>query len=325
MSDAITHDGREQLLLARDCRLDSDRMALAAKAARGELVRVVRGVYVRPEAWTSLPDVERYRLRIHAVAATSRSALTFSRESAAALWGLPWFGPWPTRVHALDATAPRGRSTTLVTRHALGRSADSVEVEGLHVTSLARTVLDIAGLPDLTRAVVVADAALAGRGSLIAAHRVVHAELASMARGLSHSEGSARARDAIRLADGRSGSPGESISRVSMERAGLPRPVLQQRFEAPGGGSWFTDFWWPEANLIGEFDGRGKYLNEELRDGRTPGEVVYDEKVREDGLRGRGHRVTRWGYETAVTPRLLAAHLRHAGLAPARRRGGFSV
>jgi very-short-patch-repair endonuclease len=68
-----------------------------------------------------------------------------------------------------------------------------------------------------------------------------------------------------------------------------------------------VDFWWPSARVIGEFDGKGKYLREEYSGGRSIADIVIDEKLREDRLRALGATVVRWGWsEAASSARLLA-------------------
>jgi hypothetical protein len=127
----------------------------------------------------------------------------------------------------------------------------------------------------------------------------------------------------IAFADGRAGSPGESISRVLIRMLGFPEPDLQTGFWDDEGFIGYVDFWWPEQRIVGEFDGFGKYLREELRDGRSPAEVVVAEKVREDRLRAQVRTVVRWGWAAARSPRALESRLRAAGLPP--RRGSRQV
>ena len=87
---------------------------------------------------------------------------------------------------------------------------------------------------------------------------------------------------------------GESRSRVAIRAAGLPEPVLQWRVAAPDGELiGMTDFGWPAARTVGEFDGRVKY-GRLVRPGQDPGDVVYAEKLREDRLRAQGLAVVRW-------------------------------
>ncbi len=97
-------------------------------------------------------------------------------------------------------------------------------------------------------------------------------------------------------------------------------PSLQHRFPRRGGGWWFVDFYWEQFNLVGEFDGLGKYRRAEWRNGRSAEQVVIDEKLREDELRALGPRVVRWGWDIARSPRSLGALLAAAGLPTARVR-----
>ena len=53
------------------------------------------------------------------------------------------------------------------------------------------------------------------------------------------------------------------------------------------------DFGWEEHRTVGEYDGKVKY-GRLLKPGQDPGDVVYDEKLREDMLRDLGHEVARW-------------------------------
>ena len=176
-------------------------------------------------------------------------------------------------------------------------------VSDLPVTPLARTVIDVARAVAFERAIVVADAALRRDPSLMPQ---VRTEFARIGR----HQGEARAALVLELADGASESAGESLSRAAMHRMGLPAPVLQAEFPRRDGGVWRVDFWWPEQGLIGEFDGRMKYLGDERA---SAGEGDRGEN-REDQLRALGYRVVRWDWETALDPSRLAAQLSRAGL-----------
>lgn len=160
-------------------------------------------------------------------------------------------------------------------------------VDGVPVTSVARTVVDIARAVSFERAVVIADASLA--------LKLVDRE--GLAAALVRSTGwpgSPAARRAVAFADGRVESVGESRSRVAPARCGLPEPLLQ--WDVIGrAGHWLArvDFGWPAFRTIGEFDGRVKY-GRLLRPGQTAGDVVFEEKRREDELRDEGLGVVRW-------------------------------
>ena len=184
-------------------------------------------------------------------------------------------------------------------------------------TSLARTVADVARVETMERAVAIADAAL--RGQKAAGGRAFRAPISKAAvatelESLNRAPGAAKARGVLSFADGKSGSAGESCSRVGVWKLGLPSPVLQEAFYDDEGFVGYVDFWWPGCKLIGEFDGRGKYLRDEYTAGRSTATIVLLEKEREDRLRALGFRVVRWDWATALDLRLLEAKLRGAGL-----------
>lgn len=295
--------------LARDARTESARRRLAALAKRGELVRVVPGAYLEPRDWEGLDPRARHIALLRAVALTADRPVVFSHVSAAALWGLPIVGHLPSRADALGSRAQRG-STRFVRRH-IEPTRRFVEIDGLLVTELPRTVVDVARLPDLERSVAITDAALHRAGPAEQSMRdLLETELARVPT----RHGSARARHVLDFADGRADSPGESVSRLTMDRLGLDSPVLQQEFPREGGGRWVVDFWWPEQGVIGEFDGAAKYLDPAWRGARSAEQVVLDEKRREDELRSGCRGFARWGWEEARSPARLAVRLRRAGL-----------
>src|SRR5690606_7823588 len=121
-------------------------------------------------------------------------------------------------------------------------------------------------------------------------------ELLAELTGVPLHQGVVKARSAIEFADGRADRPGESMSRVSIHRAGLEAPQLQARTRGQSGRVWTVDFWWPRFNLIGEFDGRWKYTDPEFMAGRSAQQVLLDEKDREDDLRAANHGFVRWDW-----------------------------
>jgi len=304
------------LLLSRDVNTAGDRATFYGGVRRGELVAVVRGAYVSASGWANLDRHDRQRLKSAAVNALAADPLLFSHASAAALWRLPRAGAWLQKEHAL---VPIGglQSTRLVTRHESGFLSDVAVIDGLNVTGLARTVVDVAATHAFGEGVVAADAAL---------HRAQHPHpdvplvsitkddlLQSLAL-LDLRHGSARARRTIDFADGLADRPGESLSRVTMHLAKLPTPELQVVLYGASGRRYIVDFWWPGCRLIGEFDGEVKYQDPEFLRGRTPHQVLIEEKKREDDLRAAGYRVTRWDMATAVSAEKLRTHLMRAGL-----------
>ena len=121
----------------------------------------------------------------------------------------------------------------------------------------------------------------------------------------------------IEFADGRAQLPGESVSRLQLVRLGFARPRLQVPVAGPHGQTYWVDFGLDDVDALGEFDGKGKYLDEAMRDGLSLEAVLLEEKKREDWIRGRTQRrFARWSNEHLGTPELLAARLAAFGIRP---------
>jgi hypothetical protein len=186
--------------------------------------------------------------------------------------------------------------------HTAGLDPDEVvDVDGIPVTSVPRTVADLARLLPFEPALVVADAALHR-------DRVTPAALADAVARAAGRRGSPPARRVAAAADGRAENPGETRSRIAIARARLPPPTLQH--EVPELRAR-TDFYWEEFRTVGEFDGKVKY-GRSLRPGEDPGEAVYREKLREDALRDLGLKVVRWTWGELDTFTAPADRLRRA-------------
>ena len=282
--------------------------SLARAVERGESVRVKRGAYVASDIWRELDAEARHLTRVAAFAQSHPRAV-FSHQSAALLLGLPLIGRLPDRVQVVDQAARGGRSETGLRRHCVGYRNDEVtEVgDGIRCTTVLRTLADLAQLQSFAAAVAPLDFAL--RHELVAPD-----ELAALALRRRGRPGSRRVERAFEFGDGRSMSPGESLSRVVIHELGFPRPQLQTEHRSPAGGKYFTDFEWPEFQVVAEFDGKGKYLKEEYLGTRTPGEAVYAEKLREDDLRRENNSVARWGWAEALGRHLVRERLLAVGL-----------
>ncbi|QYN32143.1 type IV toxin-antitoxin system AbiEi family antitoxin domain-containing protein [Pseudonocardia sp. DSM 110487] len=251
----------------------------------GELVRLGRGSYL--PAPGAPPRFEVRHALLAAVRDERQSADgVLSHVSAAVLHGLSTWGLPLDRIHRTRDRRTGGRVGEGVHVYAAPLAPDEVaEVGGLLVTSPARTVIDIARTAGLEAAVAVADSALHK-------HLADPDELARAARRCTGWPGALQARRVVALADGDSDSVGESRSRLAIQRAGLPAPVLQWKVE--GNGRVFeVDFGWPELHTVGEFDGLFKY-GRLLKPGQDPADVVVAEKLREDEIRDLDLRVVRW-------------------------------
>ena len=279
------------------------------------MVRPHRGAFVDAVEWAGLSEHRRFLTRIAAASAVARERPIVSHLSAAAVWGAPIIGRLPTAIDVLATVAAGTRTEHGFRKHASAFHDDLEIVDRIPVTALVRTLADVAVTAPFVAAVGVLDWAFA-RPEVAADDVLADLDRRGILRGRR------RAQRAIRFADGRSGSPGETLSRVRIHEFGFPKPELQCRFSDQRGLIGIVDFWWPEYRLIGEFDGREKYVREVYTGGRATAEVVIDEKRREDRLRAvePGPGVARWEWADAWTGTPLADKLRAAGLPSTRRR-----
>jgi hypothetical protein len=186
----------------------------------------------------------------------SRTAL--AGASAARAWGLP------VDDERVTVVVPHGCRRSVLpagveVRHT--RDWDVVERDGVLVTDLGRTLLDIARTEPLDVAVPVLDAGL---------------RLGAAAAGIGGMPGDVRARRAFDLADPRAESPLESLLRLTLTLAGLPPADLQHTVREQGRFVARVDLWYP--GVVVEADGfafhraRADYRNDR-RKGQTFGRL----------------------------------------------------
>lgn len=307
---------RPDLIYARDLNelLDS-RRAHARAVESGEETRVSHGVYVASDAWGEVADYERYLLRVRAIALTRKSRPVLSHWSAAAVHGLPRAGSWPREVHTIVGQPAGGRSKGGVIKH-YGRlpEEDVVEIGGLLVTSVARTVVDLAMTASFAAATVVADRAQLESRAYWTPPMATKDALQRTLNRLMPVRAHRRAQQVIDFSVNCSESPLESESRVSMHVVGCPKPELQVSYWDAGGFIGRTDFSWPEYSAVGEADGKLKYFDERYLNGRTAQEVVDAERIRHNRLAALPRTVIRWDWATGTDPAKLRARLLQAGI-----------
>lgn len=328
--DNRDYPNRTQLELSRDGGLVGvDGRSLRRAHENGEKNRLLRGVYVPSQLWNTATDDAQYLLRIHAALLTRQSRPVLSHLSAARVWGLPILGLWPREVHLMvhGGGGTRGSKNGVNWHQGALSDDDVVEIDGLLVTSRLRTMVDLARSTRFISAVVSLDAGLRSPFLLPNGWRdqdISKEELVEAVQRLGTVRGCRAAARASDFADGKSGSPGESVSRVNIYVCGFPAPLLQVSYPRPGGGEDVPDFTWEAKHhvrnvpLLGEFDGKVKYTRQEYLQGRTIEEVVWDEKVRQDRLCAPGRGMVRWLWDIALSPARLRALLLGAGLRPER-------
>ncbi|MFL6127633.1 MAG: type IV toxin-antitoxin system AbiEi family antitoxin domain-containing protein [Mycobacteriales bacterium] len=179
-------------------------------------------------------------------------------------------------------------------------------VAGLPVTTVARTVVDLARWLPHRRAVMLTDDAL---------HRaLVHrAELDRVLIDCAVWPRIRRAALAVAASDGRAESPLETVCRLVFARHGLPGPDLQAVIVDERDGWWArVDFLWAPRRTVVEADGMVKYAS---------GEDLRAEKLRQERIEELGYVVLRvtWAQVTrepqATVARVLRAFARGALLA----------
>ena len=312
-------DSLPRFLRTRDAVLNSSDRSLRKRFENGELTRVRSGIYVPTAEWISMDADSRYRTRVAAASHVTQLGTQFSHDSAAAMWRLPSLGAWPAQLHVLGGRSSGAKTSSDLRRHSAVLDASPTSINGMTVTSLARTVLDMSATTTFTRAVGMVDNALRApdEHEFRGIHSIAPAtpwEILELLKELTPYYGQAKARKILAFASGKSGSLGESVSRAQFHSLGLAPPELQVPFYDEDGLIGYVDFYWPELDLIGEFDGIVKYKDQVYLRGQLPEEVVIAEKLREDRLRRVVRAFTRWGWVIATDRVRLERHIAAHGL-----------
>ena len=273
----------------------------------GVLTRVRHGAYFPSAGWAGLDELQRHVVLAQAVAASHKTKVVFSHQTAAAIQGIDMWRPDLSQVHVTRlGQGGSGRHEAGIHYHASSLSpADCVEHDGLLVTAAPRAAMEVAAESDIEAGMVVLDAALR--------IGVPFSDLARVFDDFRYVRGHNRLQLTIRLARPGAGSPGESRSRYFFWRHRIPLPILQYEVrDARGNLLGIVDFYWPEYGVIGEFDGRIKY-DKLLRPGESPADAVVREKWREDRIRAEtgclffrfGHNDLREGTTATATAKRL--------------------
>lgn len=263
---------------------ETDR-TLADGLKAGVIVRLRRGMYASAETYHSLPASGKHLLHARAALAAQKGKVALGGVSAAALHGFDLYQQDLTMVHLLRLDAGASRHAARANHH-----IDTSEPEGrisvydgVAAITPARAVWEVVCRSTMVGGVVTADSALR-------MHPDLTDEIAEYADRFAYFPGSRQGRLSIKFADGRSGSVGESVTRVEFHRHGIPKPSLQFPVLDPRGRTiGISDSCWENYRHLGEFDGKIKY-QKFLRPGESPSDRVFREKSREDrmraGLRG---------------------------------------
>jgi hypothetical protein len=246
---------------------------------RGEWVVVRRGAYAERWEWDSADESRRHLMRVMSATLMVRMPYVLSHSAAAVVHGLDCRPHWRELVHLSHPGVLGGRTESGVKHHpAAVPDEQLVVVDGLVVTSLARTGVDIARQYGAEDGVVACDQVLR-RG-------VPRSDMYAVLAGMRSWPNVTKAREAARLADAGAENVAESLARMLVIELGFGVPATQVWIE-DGGRRARVDM-----VLHGhafEFDGKLKYTG----NFGSGDQALWQEKLREDWLRSLGFGVSR--------------------------------
>ena len=280
--------------------------SIARSVTNGDLLRHIPGIYIIEPS--NDPDVLHKYL---AQCLTPPKNGAWAMETAALIHGLPVL-QIPSRLEAVVPGVGRSRQSSRIQIRSdeLPESAIA-RIGETTVTSICRTIADISRFRSFQAGVVVTDAALC-QARRNQNEPLLRRNIADQLLLLHGHKGISQARHVVNFANSGAESPGESLSRIVIDRLGFPPPLLQYEVrDETGRFLGRSDMAWPQFFTLGEYDGRGKYR--ELRSpGRSIEDVVDAERRRQNRLEDQGWTVVRWGAQELRNTDLLAQKLNRA-------------
>jgi predicted transcriptional regulator of viral defense system len=267
--------------------LGLSRRAVQERERSGRLHRIHQRVY------SLTPRVMTERGKFMAAVLACGLDAVLSHRSAAYLWGLvdAWEDP-------IDVTAPnrRGRSPDGVAAHRDGslQPIDKTSLHGIPCTSVARTLLDFAGVePEWKVRKAVAEAEVL---------RILDKQrLRALLKRSRRRRGVARLRlilDTIHPQTKRTRSELERLFLEALAKTTVPQPEVNIWLSAPDGKRYQADFLWRDSELIVEADSRRFHDTDS---------AFVSERKRQQQLELAGWRVSRCTWEEVEhEPRRLA-------------------
>ncbi|MER7991889.1 type IV toxin-antitoxin system AbiEi family antitoxin domain-containing protein [Micromonospora chalcea] len=263
----------------------------------GRWTRVSRGCYL-PSAGPTAVALRRVRIRA-AIASLGPGAVAVL-DTAAELHGIAGLPP-AAAIHVSvppDRPHVQRRAEPGLTVHQLTLAdADVCQVEGVPVSTPARTVADVLLRARRYPAVCVLDSAL-NQGIL------AEDDLSLVLAHFAGRRGAVAARGYLAEADGRAQSPLETRTRLRCVDGGVPPDTLQLPVRDEDGYLLgIGDLAWRGARLIAEADGRAPHL--------TP-EAVYADRFRQNRLVNAGWRILRFTWSDTLRPDYIPQTVRRA-------------
>ena len=297
----------------------AERRRFERHVSSGELVAPIRGMFMSADEWNELSAVEQSRQVVQALASIHKNWV-FCLFSAAAVYGLEVAHENTDKVHRQVAKRPRVSRNGKIISHKSSRT-ESRLVGEVRVTPPVQTVVDCLCALEFPRALAIADSAMRVLG-------LSKEEMQAELDGRNQPDGYEIARDAIAYANPLAANGGESAARAVMIQQGFMIPQLQVRIPDPldSAKEYFADFYWDLGQggvVVGELDGRDKYVLPEMTQGRDAIDVMRDERRRESRITA-GARVLRFSYGEVIKEERFTQMLTLYGIprGAARRIGG---
>lgn len=258
---------------------------LSSAVRRHQLHRVRAGVWIESPLWDALDERGRHLTAVRADLLVLPAGWHAGRRSAAVAMQLPLIGALPTVPQLVAEKA--GRATSRHRKVSALPEGHTAVRDGIPITTLARTAIDIARVESFLSAVVVMDAVL-GMG-------VDPARLADVLDQMDRWPGAAGARRALDFANGLSESALESLSRVRIHERRLPTPELQVDIFLGDRLLGRADKLWRAQQVVGEDDGMAK-LGSTADGQRQTLKALYR---RGTDIEDTGLVIARWDWDTA--------------------------
>ena len=265
---------------------------IKAELRRKRWIRLRKGVYACADAAARADPRTRHLMSCVAVLLVLADGPVLSHASAARLHGLPVPGSAGPDVRVTTTGQWRVGRGYRVAQAGLP-VGDVTRWLAFGATSLPRTLVDCAREWSQLDAVIAFDSALQAK-------LVTRAALRAAVLSARHRAGVSGAARALHLSDGRAESPLETKGRLRLLASGLPLPELQVDLFDERGFLGRLDAWYEDAAVAVEFDGVEKYADP--WGGRSPAQVAWGEKRREDRVLATGVRVVRVANEDFGQP-----------------------
>ena len=254
--------------------LGLSRQAISDRAAAGRLHRVHRGVYA-----VGHPALGTTGRRVAGVLAFGAEAVA-SHITAAAIWLIRQTSS--ATIHVTVPSSSRSRPGLRVHRAAL-TAADCAVVDGVPVTSLARTLVDLGSVVSAVQL----------RNAFVRAEQLRLVDMGAIEAVLAHqgrAPGAVALRGVLRVYNPRWEDARSVLELAFMDLVstyGLPEPEINAWIES----RFLVDALWRQQRLVVEVDGRTFH-------GTPSGR--RDDARRDSALRSRGYRVVRLQYDVIV-------------------------